>query len=79
MAAAVPPTFENVLPLAARELCDAGQLAEAQEILARAVERHPSMRRSAARALEQGEVCAAERDAEKAAAKAWFERAAAAR
>ncbi len=40
-------------------------------------ERHPSMRLSAARALEQGEVCAAERDAEKAAAKAWFERAAA--
>ncbi len=46
------------------------QLAEARALLDRAVERHPAMRLSAARALEQGEVCAAERDAERAAAKA---------
>jgi len=77
--AAAAPSFANLLPLAARELCDAHELVEVRELLGRAVGRHPAMGLSAARALEQIEVCVAERDAEKGAARAWFERAAGAR
>jgi hypothetical protein len=76
MLRAVPSSDAPSLPLAARELCDAAQLAEARALLARAVERHPPMRDFAARALEQAEVCAADREAEKGAARQWFVRAA---
>jgi hypothetical protein len=76
MAAAVPTAFVSLLPLAAREVCDAEELARVREILERAVARHPSMRTSADRALEQIEVCLAEREAEETAARVWFERAA---
>ena len=74
MAAAVPTSLVDILPLAARELCDVREVTGARELLGRAVAQYPSMQPTAARALEQIEVCAAERDAESAAAKSWFER-----
>lgn len=77
MASAVPAGFEGQLPVAARELCSAAEIAEARDTLDRAVTKHPSMKVPAARALEQAEACAAERNADKDAARAWFRRAAA--
>jgi hypothetical protein len=76
MVSAVPSVLADQLPLAARELCDTRDLAEAHDVLDGAVARHPSMRAAAARALEQIEVCVTERAADEAAARAWFERAA---
>ncbi|OLD47067.1 MAG: hypothetical protein AUI48_05385 [Chloroflexi bacterium 13_1_40CM_2_68_14] len=74
MAAAVPASLVDILPLAARELCDARELTGARQLLGRVVAKYPSMQPTAARALEGIEVCAAERHADSAAAKSWFER-----
>jgi hypothetical protein len=74
--AALPPSDAHLLPLAVRELCNGSDVAAARTLFAGAVERHPQMRELAARALEQAEVCAAERDADGAAAREWFARAA---
>ncbi|MFL5274374.1 MAG: hypothetical protein ACJ79E_20145, partial [Anaeromyxobacteraceae bacterium] len=74
MVAAIPPFHESQLALAAREICDSGaELARARDLLTDVVQRYPSMRTTAARALEHAEVCAAERDAERGAARAWFD------
>lgn len=70
--AIVPANFVSLLPLVAGSFCELRQLEEAKAVLGAAVERYPTMRLNATKALDLIRGCIAEREADLPAAQSWI-------
>jgi alanyl aminopeptidase len=79
LAAALPGGALTFFPLVLAGGCDAATAERVRAILEPHLAHHPEMRRALAQALEQIRICTAEREADGAAAAAFFDRAVAAR
>lgn len=72
--AVLPPLAGSFLPLAFDQGCDSAFAERVLNAFEPRLKQHPEMRRATAQAVEQIQICAAEREAEGAAAARFFER-----